>query len=72
MDWYDTSRSWVQAYVHSSQATEEQPGDPNADKFEDRTGKEETYAFKGGDVPIKERIEKMKWRMKFLTNSGNF
>merc|ERR1719460_2919911 len=29
---------------------EEQPGDPNADKFEDRTGKEETYAFKGGDV----------------------
>merc|ERR1719261_1602673 len=30
--------------------TEEQPGDPNADKFEDRTGREETYAFKGGDV----------------------
>merc|ERR1719460_1278554 len=29
---------------------EEQPGDPNADKFEDRTGREETYAFKGGDV----------------------
>jgi hypothetical protein len=31
-------------------ASEEQPGDPNADKFEDRTGREETYAFKGGDV----------------------
>merc|ERR1719460_1043991 len=30
--------------------SEEQPGDPNADKFEDRTGREETYAFKGGDV----------------------
>merc|ERR1719460_1608856 len=29
---------------------EEQPGDPNADKFEDRTGREETYASKGGDV----------------------
>merc|ERR1719460_884017 len=31
-------------------ASEEQPGDPNADKFEDRKGREETYAFKGGDV----------------------
>merc|ERR1719311_328274 len=30
--------------------TDQQPGDPNADKFEDRTGREETYAFKGGDV----------------------
>merc|ERR1719238_34887 len=30
--------------------TEEQPGDPNADKFEDRTGRVETYSFKGGDV----------------------
>jgi len=33
-----------------TKATEEQPGDPNADKFEDRKGREETYAFKGGDV----------------------
>ena len=31
-------------------ATEEQPGDPNADKFEDRKGRENTYSFKGGDV----------------------
>jgi len=31
-------------------ATEEQPGDPNADKFENRKGREETYSFKGGDV----------------------
>merc|ERR1719324_1503072 len=31
-------------------ASEEQPGDPNADKFEDRTGREATYTFKGGDV----------------------
>merc|ERR1719197_1992904 len=31
-------------------ASEQQPGDPNADKFEDRTGREETYSFKGGDV----------------------
>merc|ERR1719440_626590 len=30
--------------------TDQQPGDPNADKFESRTGREETYAFKGGDV----------------------
>merc|ERR1719182_651541 len=30
--------------------TEEQPGDPNADKFEDRKGRENTYSFKGGDV----------------------
>merc|ERR1719486_1425173 len=30
--------------------SEEQPGDPNADKFEDRKGREETYAFKGGDI----------------------
>merc|ERR1719161_2281872 len=29
---------------------EEQPGDPNADKFEGRTGREATYTFKGGDV----------------------
>merc|ERR1719160_1918217 len=28
----------------------EQPGDPNADKFEERTGREATYTFKGGDV----------------------
>jgi len=31
-------------------ASEEQPGDPNADKFEDRKGREATYTFKGGDV----------------------
>merc|ERR1719453_1379056 len=31
-------------------ASEEQPGDPNADKFEDRKGRENTYSFKGGDV----------------------
>merc|ERR1719191_80680 len=31
-------------------ASEEQPGDPNADKFENRKGREETYSFKGGDV----------------------
>jgi len=31
-------------------ASQEQPGDPNADKFEERTGREETYSFKGGDV----------------------
>jgi len=31
-------------------ATEEQPGDPNADKFENRKGRENTYSFKGGDV----------------------
>merc|ERR1719311_1828358 len=30
--------------------TDQQPGDPNADKFEGRTGREATYAFKGGDV----------------------
>jgi hypothetical protein len=28
----------------------EQPGDPNADKFEDRKGRVATYTFKGGDV----------------------
>jgi len=33
-----------------TKATEEQPGDPNADKFEDRKGRENTYSFKGGDV----------------------
>jgi len=31
-------------------ASQEQPGDENADKFEERTGREETYSFKGGDV----------------------
>merc|ERR1719271_2282648 len=30
--------------------TDQQPGDPNADKFEERTGRVETYSFKGGDV----------------------
>merc|ERR1719486_1328720 len=30
--------------------SEEQPGDPNADEFENRKGREETYSFKGGDV----------------------
>merc|ERR1719197_644363 len=31
-------------------ATEEQPGDPKADEFENRKGREATYTFKGGDV----------------------
>merc|ERR1719453_690926 len=31
-------------------ASEEQPGDPKADEFENRKGREETYSFKGGDV----------------------
>merc|ERR1719238_2548815 len=31
-------------------ASEEQPGDPNADEFENRKGREATYTFKGGDV----------------------
>merc|ERR1719191_1597578 len=29
---------------------EEQPGDPKADEFENRKGREATYTFKGGDV----------------------
>merc|ERR1719331_3791601 len=31
-------------------ASEEQPGDPMADEFENRKGREDTYSFKGGDV----------------------
>merc|ERR1719161_209620 len=31
-------------------ASEEQPGDPKADEFENRKGREATYTFKGGDV----------------------
>merc|ERR1719327_782732 len=31
-------------------ASEEQPGDPKADEFENRKGREATYSFKGGDV----------------------
>merc|ERR1719199_2338749 len=40
----------VVSKIMKASESEEQPGDPNADKFEDRKGREETYAFKGGDV----------------------